>query len=417
MKGFSLFQSPPAPDVGAADGATTLRQRLTVPDIRKKRRSGSCDNNPSGSPFLKPETERAPKRSFFRRVDQNIANVTRRLARLSPQVAEALAVRIGLEPRSDAIWEFIRDNNNSQCQAFVRLVQALDEVAPEKVAMSPEQASVPPPLQAPVPVRMGRVPRLGPISSYPFVDARYSYSAREGAISAEAIPLGMSEYDHVFEVPEDLGVGERAVIQCFTVGIVPAIVSWPTSCKIYVNDVLVKATGMCNFLLIDLTEFGSRPRVRVLCGVEPYMYALLLRVATFRGYGELVNEIKMGRQNTTPLSGAAEPIVIDPISGRLMENPGRGVNCRHDQCFDLKAYLKKANHTRVWACPLCNMSATMEELIFHDPTAQLIFNARMRQEVVPEPAPVLDEEAIESEFDVSVISDGGCFAGAWNDVY
>ena len=36
---------------------------------------------------------------------------------------------------------------------------------------------------------------------------------------------------------------------------------------------------------------------------------------------------------------------------------------------------------------------------------------------MPEPAPVLDEEAIESEFDVSVISDGGCFAGAWNDVY
>ena len=413
MKGFSLFQSPPAPDVGATDGATTLRQRLTVPDIRKKRRSGSCDNNPSGSPFLKPETERAPKRSFFRRVDPNIANVTRRLARLSPQVVEALAVRIGLEPRPDAVWEFIGDNNNSQCQEFVRLVQALDEIAPEQVAMSPEQASVPPPPQAPVPVPMGRVPRLGPISSYPFVDARYSYNAREDAICADAIPLGMSEYDHIFEVP-DLGVGERAVIQCFTVGIVPAIVSWPRSCKIYVNDVLVKAPGLCNFLLIDLTEFGSRPRVRVLCGVEQNRYALLLRVATFRSYGELVNVIKMGRQNMTPLSGAVEPIVIDPISGRLMENPGRGVNCRHDQCFDLKAYLKKANHTRVWACPLCNMSATMDELIFHDPTAQLIFNARMRQEVVPEPAPEVEDDG---EFDVSVITDGGCFTEAWNDVY
>ena len=416
MKGTSLFRSPPAPEISAG-GSATPRQRLTVFDIRKKRRSGSCEGTSSGSAFLKPEADRGQKRSFFRRdnVDPNVANVTRRIAKLPEHVTEAVAARIGLEPRAAALWEFLRHHNDSQTPEFSQLSAALDELAADspiaETSHSPEPvAPLPPPVQ--IPTRPARAPRLGPLSSYPFIDVRYSYSAREAAVCSEAVTLGMRAFEQTWNVPDGLDTGDRVVVQCFTVGIVPAMVAWPPSCHVYVNDVLVKGTGLCGFPLIDVSDFGGHPRIRVTCGVEHQLYALILRVATFRSYGELVNGLKMGRRVMAPPSGVQEPIVIDPISGRLMENPGRGVNCRHSQCFDLKVYLKKANLTRRWVCPLCNMSATIEELIFDDATAEIIFAAKAESQ---KPVQREEEVPLGSDFGVNVIGEEDNLTLNWFD--
>ncbi|OHT05225.1 hypothetical protein TRFO_27092 [Tritrichomonas foetus] len=68
-----------------------------------------------------------------------------------------------------------------------------------------------------------------------------------------------------------------------------------------------------------------------------------------------------------------------PISYVPITCPGRGVNCRHEKCFDLRQYLLLClgeNDT----CPICNSALRFEDLRF-DPTffsPKLCFDIQMR---------------------------------------
>ena len=412
MSGKSFFRSPPAPEIVPSHGETRLRQRLTVLDIRQKKRSGSCDKGTAGGfPFLKPETDKVSKKSFFRTgdIDKEAQQLTKRIAALSPAKQAVVAQRLGIEPSPIALWNFLKDYTKLDDPIMLRVVSILDEIVPQMDQPSPTEAvSLSPQpgmkmqLKQPKSIsKAQKAPKLGPISSYPFVDVRYSYSPREGDIHPEAITLGMNEFDQTFVIPGDLSASDHAIIQCFTVGIVPAMVLWPVSCSIFVNGVLVKGSGICKFPLIDVSEFGRYVSVRIVCGVEQQLFALLLRVSTFRRYRELVNMIKEVRRDNRPVTGDQRAIVIDPISGRLMRSPGKGINCRHDQCFDLKAFITRANMLRQWTCPICNMSATFEELMFNQHTADIIFRAKANTEVAFHP--YADELPQTSDFDIHVI--------------
>lgn len=66
---------------------------------------------------------------------------------------------------------------------------------------------------------------------------------------------------------------------------------------------------------------------------------------------------------------AAPPIVPDPfanlncpISHQKIENAGRGVNCVHAQCFDLKNFIKRGIETNCWDCPVCGNKIPFEDL-------------------------------------------------------
>jgi len=56
-----------------------------------------------------------------------------------------------------------------------------------------------------------------------------------------------------------------------------------------------------------------------------------------------------------------------PISKKLIDNPARGDNCQHLQCFDLKSFLERAIQTQNWACPVCGMQIPFNDLRY-DPS-------------------------------------------------
>ena len=53
---------------------------------------------------------------------------------------------------------------------------------------------------------------------------------------------------------------------------------------------------------------------------------------------------------------------ICPISQTTIDKPGRGVNCTHSQCFDLKNFIVRAMEMNVWDCPVCGRPISFEEL-------------------------------------------------------
>lgn len=44
---------------------------------------------------------------------------------------------------------------------------------------------------------------------------------------------------------------------------------------------------------------------------------------------------------------------VCPITLQNIEYPGKGENCLHDECFDLKSYLDLCNASGNWSCPIC----------------------------------------------------------------
>ena len=51
-----------------------------------------------------------------------------------------------------------------------------------------------------------------------------------------------------------------------------------------------------------------------------------------------------------------------PISNAKIENPGRGINCIHYQCFDLKAFIQRGISTNNWTCPICGNPINFNDL-------------------------------------------------------
>ncbi|OHT04619.1 MIZ zinc finger family protein [Tritrichomonas foetus] len=58
---------------------------------------------------------------------------------------------------------------------------------------------------------------------------------------------------------------------------------------------------------------------------------------------------------------------IDPILKNRMQYPGRGMNCSHCQCFDLKNFLEYSRNTGNWNCPICGKVLDFNELRY-DPS-------------------------------------------------
>ena len=52
---------------------------------------------------------------------------------------------------------------------------------------------------------------------------------------------------------------------------------------------------------------------------------------------------------------------ICPFSYTPITCPGRSVNCKHRQCFDLKEYISLQIHEE-WKCPICGMSIKYDDL-------------------------------------------------------
>ena len=393
---------------------TNPRQRVTVVDIKMKRKSGSCNVDVGGSAFLNPGRARNNHIPFFRRpdIDLSVRDMTVRINSLSPDQQNLLAQRLGLKPTQAALWAYMRDVQLSDKKTIHNIQNILNEITLPMGArvLPPPPAKAAPTIMKPAKRKesKAKMPKLGPISSYSFVDIRYSYCDQEGMVLKDAVLIGTEKFEMKLSVP-DLPPSMRVVIQCFTVGMVPAIIRWPSTSQIVVNDVPVKLTGLCNFPLIDASEFGERPEIEITCNNEGTPYALVVRVAKYRSFSEIADEVRADQVDNTPFSGQAVPSVMDPVSGKLMKYPGKGVNCTHDQCFDIKQFLKRCNRTRQWACPICNKPLPIHELRLCAKMAEVISVAKS-QRGSPSAAVKPDESRQES-FDDSLVmnSDGDVF--------
>lgn len=53
---------------------------------------------------------------------------------------------------------------------------------------------------------------------------------------------------------------------------------------------------------------------------------------------------------------------ICPLTHKILQQPARGVNCSHAECFDLSGYISFASKLDTWICPICNSECQFEDL-------------------------------------------------------
>lgn len=57
--------------------------------------------------------------------------------------------------------------------------------------------------------------------------------------------------------------------------------------------------------------------------------------------------------------------LLDPISGKRMTTPVRGLACSHDSCFDLLQFLDRLERTKNFHCPVCGNPVSIENNSAH----------------------------------------------------
>ncbi|EPZ31297.1 E3 SUMO protein ligase domain-containing protein [Rozella allomycis CSF55] len=66
--------------------------------------------------------------------------------------------------------------------------------------------------------------------------------------------------------------------------------------------------------------------------------------------------------------------LIDPVSYLRMTFPGRGKNCNHSNCFDLKTFLNSIIIFPDWKCPLCSSPLDYDDLVYDSDTTCVKLN-------------------------------------------
>ncbi|KAI1159055.1 hypothetical protein F5B18DRAFT_638315 [Nemania serpens] len=110
-----------------------------------------------------------------------------------------------------------------------------------------------------------------------------------------------------------------------------------------------------------------------------------------------------------------------PLSYTRIRTPCRGVRCNHIQCFDATSYLQLQEQGPQWICPICNHSATFENLAIDEYVSNILETTDSVEQVTIEPdgqwttqpteAPLKRSRAsnanpsVDLEDDVSVVTD------------
>lgn len=75
-----------------------------------------------------------------------------------------------------------------------------------------------------------------------------------------------------------------------------------------------------------------------------------------------------------------------PLSTLRIDLPVRGIQCRHNQCFDATSYLQLQEQGPTWLCPICNNSATFDNLAVDDYVKDILLKtSRETDQVTIEP--------------------------------
>lgn len=110
-----------------------------------------------------------------------------------------------------------------------------------------------------------------------------------------------------------------------------------------------------------------------------------------------------------------------PLSYTRIRTPCRGIGCNHIQCFDATSYLQLQEQGPQWICPICNNSATFDNLAIDEYVRNILETTDSTEQVTIEPdgqwttqtteAPLKKSRvshanpSVDLEDDVSVVTD------------
>ena len=352
--------SPIPRQAGNQQPRNAARQTISVIDMTRKRRSGSCDSPSIGQPFINPVnrgTRTKPRRSFFRtaasKSDPN--SLTSLIANLTPSQAFRVSIMLRLNPP-----------NLNTLREFVSRVTPQDQSMIDTIKNSVFSVVRKPEESAPL--------------DYGFVDCRLSQPASSIDVISAPISLGEAMVNFHFVIPS-LVPGQHLVVQPFIMGQTPPTIRWPISLRILVNEFQVKPPGFFPFSHIDLTNFGPGAGVRILCGIEQAKFLLFVRVAQYMSFREIVLKIQNEKPAPNDMINPNEITLFSPLSGNLMRHPGRGIQCGHTQCFDLKEFLERCSATQQWACPICRKPTHPKDLVYSLRTKALLYEMTKNSEI------------------------------------
>lgn len=376
-----FVQSPTFPNHYAGP-----QQLISVREIPRKRRSGSCETRKIGQPFITPKKENDIRRSFFR------ANSTRAnpktLIHLVDQLSPSQAFRVSMlltitPPNLNSLKSFVskippQDQTmiNSIKKAIFSIVKKVDDQPP---------------------------------ADYGFIDCRFSFPPNPQPILPEPVLLGDSILDFQFKLPH-IPPNQHILMQPFIVGQMPPTVAWPNSLRIFVNNFLVKPPGFFPFSHIDLTRFGPDSTIRIICNPEPAKYNLLVRFALYISFEDIVQKIQNERQAINDTINPRDFTIFSQMTGNIIDHPGRGIQCIHTRCFDIKEYIERCSITQQWFCPICRQPVFVGDLVYSVKTKECISELTKAnlQDIPHEAQPVVEEEPQEDIIDKTSVFDEQC---------
>jgi hypothetical protein len=303
---------------------------------------------PDQTPHFSPSSSRL----FAAQSDIDRLSVS--LSKLSPQDQISFAQRIGITPASsDALFAHLATIDRTDIPTIDVLKHEYDRFHSVKPSPSPEE----PPL---------RPPRPWEIRDFPIQRAQYYFNDADSPGPGNSVPVVLRKSGpvngrwRIETFSEDI----RLILQCFSLRTSPPAADWPIGLSIHVNKFMAKsAIERTGQPLIDVSDF-VRP-ITIEYKSEPLNwncdFVLIVRFCRFQTLQEMMEEVTESIEPGN-FEDSADPIVICPITGRLVEKPVRGKQCLHRRCFSLKNFLAKARVTGNWSCPICKEKLSVSDL-------------------------------------------------------
>lgn len=80
--------------------------------------------------------------------------------------------------------------------------------------------------------------------------------------------------------------------------------------------------------------------------------------ANRKSLDDVLSEIAEQRSFAAPPS-----FDICPISRSIVNTPGRGMGCQHEECFDAACYITRSISLEQWFCPICGIHIPLDQLM------------------------------------------------------
>jgi hypothetical protein len=92
-------------------------------------------------------------------------------------------------------------------------------------------------------------------------------------------------------------------------------------------------------------------------------FVLFVRFARFQTIEEMIAKV-VEDAGERDFPDGADPVVICPLTGKLVKTPVRSQACDHKACFSLRPFVARGFATGQWTCPICNIDVPIGALRF-----------------------------------------------------